>query len=80
MSRNTYSHLPVFGLELLQCRKVVIDKAESVGKATTELGSESVEDDVLGVSLVHLGDLLTQFSLGHISATVMDDFNNLTRK
>ena len=65
----------VAGLESLEGSHVVVDKGEAVRIATTELGAEANEDDLGGVNLVHLGDLLGELSLGDVGAAVVDDVN-----
>lgn len=73
---GTYSDKTVLGLKLLGSLKRIVDQGESSGLATTELGLVAkAEDDVL-LSLVHLGELLTELVLGHISTAGMNDIDD----
>lgn len=74
---KTHSALSVAGFELFESGEVVIDQSETIGKSTTEFGAEPKEDNVLGISFVHLAELLRKFSLRHVGATMVDDFDEL---
>ena len=72
-----YSSKSVFGFVLQEIIVVVIDQAESSSSATTEMGVEAEDDDVLGVGLELLGDELRDSFLGDISLAGVEDFQDL---
>jgi hypothetical protein len=76
MLRKTYSDETVLGLELLGSLKRVVDQGESGSLATTELGLVAKAEDNFLLSLVHLGELLTELVLGHIGTAGMDDIDD----
>ena len=55
--------LPEFGFEFLGLIHAVVDKSETGGFSTTEVGSESKSENTVSGALVHLGQFFTNFSL-----------------
>merc|ERR1719510_638307 len=49
---QTLSDQSVFGFKLLGVLDCVVDQGKSRGLSTTELGSEAVTDDILGVLVI----------------------------
>ena len=66
----------VFGFVLQKIVVVVVDQAETSSSATTEMGVEAEEDDVLSISLEFLGDEFTDSFLGDISLAGVEDFQD----
>jgi len=79
IKKITYADKAVSWLEGLEGSDVVVDEGEAVAVATTKLGTEANEDDLGGVNLVHLGDLLGELGLGDIGAAVVDDIDELSK-
>jgi len=75
--KKYYSSKSVFGFVLQEIVMVVIDQAESSSSATTEMGVEAEDDDVLSVSLELLGNEFGDSFLGDISLAGMEDFQDL---
>merc|ERR1719384_1674001 len=61
--QNTLSPQPEFGFEFLCLIHAIVDKCESGGFSTTEVGSESKSENSVSGALVHLGQFFTNFSL-----------------
>lgn len=63
----------VVGLELLHGLVGVVDEGEAGALATTELGAETEDRDLLLGSLVQLGELLAELILGDVGAVGVKD-------
>lgn len=63
----------VVGLELLQSLRGVVDKGEAGALATTVLGAETENGDLVLVGLVQVGELLAQLVLGDVRAVGVED-------
>ena len=63
----------VVGLELLQGLLGVVDEGKAGRLATTELGAETEDGDLVLVGLVKLGELVTELILGHVGAVGVED-------
>jgi hypothetical protein len=63
----------VVGLELLHGLGGVVDESEAGGLATTELGAEAENGDLLLVGLVEASKLLTEVLLGDVGTTGVED-------
>lgn len=74
-----YSSKTVFRFVFHKVIEVVVDHAVTLRSATTESGSQTVDDDVLGISLVFLAQLFSELFSGNIGLTRMDDFENLEK-
>lgn len=61
------------GLELLQGLGRVVDKGETSGLSTTELGLETEHVDLVLVGLVEFGKLGPQFVLGDVGTVGVED-------
>lgn len=59
--------------ELLQGLNGVVDQSEASALATTELRAETEDGDLILVSLVEAGELLTEFILGNVGAVGVED-------
>ena len=75
--KKYYSSKSVFGFVLQEIVVVVVDQAESGSSATTEVGVEAEENDVLNISLELLGNEFTDSFLGDISLAGVEDFQDL---
>jgi hypothetical protein len=64
---------PVLGLELLHGLGRVIDKGEASGLATTEVGAETEDGDLVLLGLVEATELLTELLLGDVGAVGVED-------
>ena len=64
---------PVVGLELLHRLGAVVDEGEASGLATTVLGAETEDGDLVLVGLVQLGELLAELILGDVRAVGVQD-------
>ena len=64
---------PVLGLELLHGLGRVIDKGETSGLATTEVGAETEDGDLVLLGLVEATELLTELLLGDVGAVGVED-------
>ena len=64
---------PVVGLELLHGLGGVIDESEAGGLATTELGSETEDGDLVLLGLVERTELLTELLLGDVGTVGVED-------
>jgi hypothetical protein len=73
LGEDTQAYKTVLGLELHHSLLVVVDKAESGGLSSSELGAESEGDDKLGVSLVHTSDNSLELGLSYVSTSRVDD-------
>lgn len=60
-------------LELLQGLWGIVHERETGRLATTELGLETEDVDLVLVGLVHLGELATEFILGDVGAVGVED-------
>lgn len=63
----------VVGLELLHGLGGVVDEGEASGLATTELGAETEDGDLVLGGLVELGELLAELILGDVGAVGVED-------
>ncbi len=61
------------GLELLHRLGGVVDEGEAGGLATTELGAEAEDIDLVLLGLVEAGELLTELLLGDVGAVRVED-------
>ena len=69
----------VVGLELLHGLVGVVDEGEAGALATTELGAESEDGDLVLVGLVELGELLTELVLGDVGTVGVEDITVLRK-
>ena len=78
---KTISDQTIFGLKLLCCLEVIVDKSESSGLTSSELCSESKDKHTLLVlDVVHLCQALLKLRLGHICTSWVDNVSNLQSK
>jgi hypothetical protein len=63
----------VVGLELLHGLVGVVDESEASGLATTVLGAETEDGDLVLVGLVELGQLLAELILGDVGTVGVED-------
>lgn len=61
------------GLELLHGLGGVVDKTESSGLATTELGAETEDGDLVLAGLVQASELLAELILGDVGTVGVQD-------
>merc|ERR550534_1706246 len=66
----------VFGFVLLRAIHVVVDEGESDGLVATEESVEPEGEDDVGRRLVHFGELVADFGLGHSRTTRMQHIHN----
>merc|ERR550534_2061453 len=66
----------VFGFVLLRAIHVVVDESESDGLVATEESVEPEGEDDVGRRLVHFGELVADFGLGHSRTTGMQYIHN----
>lgn len=64
---------PVVGLELLHRLGAVVDEGEASGLATTVLGAETEDGDLVLVGLVELGELGAELILGDVGTVGVED-------
>jgi hypothetical protein len=64
---------PVVGLELLHGLGAVVDEGKAGALATTVLGAETEDGDLVLVGLVQLGELLAELILGDVRAVGVQD-------
>lgn len=64
------------GVVLLSSVGIIVDASKSGGSATTELGVESENGDVLWLGVEHLSELLLDGGLGDGSLIRVDQLNN----
>jgi hypothetical protein len=64
---------PVVGLELLHGLGAVVDEGEAGALATTVLGAETEDGNLVLVGLVQLGELLAELILGDVRAVGVED-------
>jgi hypothetical protein len=64
---------PVVGLELLHRLGAVVDEGEASGLATTVLGAETEDGDLVLVRLVQLGELGAELILGDVGTVGVED-------
>jgi hypothetical protein len=64
---------PVLGLELLHGLGRVIDKGETSGLTTTEVGAETEDGDLVLLGLVEATELLAELLLGDVGAVGVED-------
>jgi hypothetical protein len=69
---------PVLGLELLHGLGRVIDKGETSGLATTEVGAETEDGDLVLLGLVEATELLAELLLGDVGAVGVEDITAKT--
>ena len=74
---SIYSSKSEFGRIFHQIIEVVVDQAETLRSATTESGSQSVNDDILSVSFIFGSQLGLEVLSGDIGESRMDDFDDL---
>lgn len=70
---GTNADQTVGGLELLQGLDGVVDQSEAGGLATTVLGAETEDGDLVLVGLVQVGQLLAELILGDVGAVGVQD-------
>lgn len=70
---STNADQTVGGLELLQGLNGVVDQSEAGGLATTVLGAETEDGDLVLVGLVQVGQLLAELILGDVGAVGVED-------
>jgi hypothetical protein len=63
----------VVGLKLLHGLVGVVDESETGGLATTVLGAETEDGDLVLVGLVELGELLAELILGDVGTVGVED-------
>lgn len=63
----------VVRLELLHGLGGVVDKGEAGGLATTELGAQTEDGDLVLAGLVETGELVTELILGDVGAVGVQD-------
>merc|ERR550534_1916940 len=66
----------VFGFVLLRAIHVVVDEGEPDGLIATEESVEPEGEDDVGRRLVHFGELVADFGLGHSRTTRMQHIHN----
>jgi hypothetical protein len=64
---------PVVGLELLHRLGAVVNESEASGLATTVLGAETEDGDLVLVRLVKLGELGAELILGDVGTVGVED-------
>ena len=67
------AHKSVVWLELLHGLSGIVEEGETSALATTELGAESEDGDLVLVHLVETGKLLAELILGHVWARWVED-------
>jgi hypothetical protein len=70
----------VVGLELLHGLVGVVDESETSGLATTVLGAETEDGDLVLVGLVELGQLLAELVLGDVGTVGVEDITERGEK
>jgi hypothetical protein len=70
----------VVGLELLHGLVGVVDESETSGLATTVLGAETEDGDLVLVGLVELGQLLAELILGDVGTVGVEDITGRRKK
>lgn len=70
---GTNADQTVGGLKLLQGLGGVVDQSEAGGLATTVLGAETEDGDLVLVGLVQVGQLLAELILGDVGAVGVQD-------
>lgn len=73
LGAETNSDQSVQRLELLHGLGGVVDEGETSGLATTELGAETEDGDLILLGLVHGGQLVTELVLGDVGAAGVQD-------
>lgn len=73
---NYLAGLPELGFELLGEIHGVVDKGESGGLSTTEVGLESECNDAVRSALVHLGQLFADLGLGDRGPVGVEDIHD----
>lgn len=63
----------VVGLELLHGLGRVVDESKASGLATTELGAQAEDRDLVLAGLVEAGELVTELLLGDVGAVGVQD-------
>lgn len=63
----------VVRLELLHGLGGVVDEGEASGLATTELGAQTEDGDLVLAGLVEAGELVTELILGNVGAVGVQD-------
>jgi hypothetical protein len=66
----------VLRLELLHGLGGIVDEGKASGLATTELGAQAEDGDLILLGLVHAGDLLTELLLGDVGAAGVQNVND----
>lgn len=66
----------VLGLELLESLGGVVDEGEASGLATTELGAQAEDLDLLFLGLVQAAQLLLELDLGDVGTAGVEDVNH----
>lgn len=70
---------PVVGLELLHGLLGVVDEGKAGALATTVLGAEAEDGDLVLLGLVELGKLLAELILGDVGAVGVEDVPAVVR-
>jgi hypothetical protein len=73
LGAETESDEAVQRLELLHGLGGVVDESETSGLATTELGAETEDGDLVLLGLVEATELLTELILGDVGAVGVED-------
>jgi hypothetical protein len=80
LGAKTNSDQSVQRLELLHGLGGVLDESETSGLATTELCAETEDGDLVLLSLVHGGELVTELVLGDVGAAGVQNVTGRSRK
>lgn len=70
----------VVGLELLHGLGGVVDKSEAGGLATTELGAQTKDGDLVLAGLVQASELLAELILGDVGTVGVQDVTIMEQK
>lgn len=70
---HAHSDKSVLGLELLHGLGGVVDQGEAGGLATTELGAQAEDLDLVLLGLVHAAELLAELLLGDVGPAGVED-------
>lgn len=70
----------VVRLKLLHGLWGVVDEGEASGLATTELGAQTEDGDLVLASLVHAGQLVAELILGDVGAVGVQDVTVMGKK
>jgi hypothetical protein len=76
-ARDTYSSEHLLAVKLLSSVKRIVDEGEARGSATSELGLQTENGNVLLLDLEGLGQLALDVTLGDVSLLGVDQLNHL---